>query len=63
MGDIKRYLYGHMSDWTTSAQKTPDMQEAIANSIVDVVDGMFLVARLHVDSSTDKRTLKLSRKL
>ena len=34
------------------------MQEAIANSIVDVVDGIFLVARLHVDSSTDKTNFK-----
>ena len=56
--DIKRYVYGHMSDLTTSAQNNPKLQEAIANTIVDVADGMFLLAQLHMDSLTDKTSSK-----
>lgn len=60
--DVKKYVYGHMSDLTTSAQNSPKLQEAIANSIVDVVDGMFLLAQLHMDSLTDKTSPKAIRK-
>ncbi|KAL9076997.1 MAG: hypothetical protein Q9161_000630 [Pseudevernia consocians] len=56
--DIKRYVYGHMSDLTTSAQNNSKLQEAIANTIVDVADGMFLLAQLHMDSLTDKTSSK-----
>lgn len=60
--DVKEYVYGHMSDLTKSAQNNPNLQEAIANSIVEVVDGMFLLAQLHMDSLTDKTSPKAIRK-
>ena len=60
--DIKKYVYGNMGDLTKSAQNNPKLQEVIANSIVDVVDGMFLLAQLHMDSLTDKTSPKAIRK-
>lgn len=56
--DIKRYVYGRMSDLAMSARKDPRLQEAMAQCIVDIVDGMFLLARLHMDSLTDKTSPK-----
>lgn len=60
--DIERYVYGRMSDLTTSAQKNPSLQEAIAQCIVGIVDGMFLLARSHMDSLTDKTSPKAIKK-
>lgn len=60
--DIKKYVYGRMSDLAISAQNDPILQEAIANSIVDIVDGMFLLAHLHMDSLTDKTNTKALKK-
>ncbi len=60
--DIKKYVYGHICDLTTSAQNNSTLQDDIANSIVDVVDGMFLLAQLHMDSLTDKTSAKAIKK-
>ncbi len=60
--DIKNYVYGHICDLNTSAQNNSTLQDDIANSIVDVVDGMFLLAQLHMDSLTDKTSPKAIKK-
>ena len=60
--DVHRYVYGHMSDLTMSVQGNPKLQETIVKSIVDAVDGMFLLAQLHVESLTDKTTPKAIKK-
>ena len=60
--DIKRYVYGRMNDMARSAQKDPKLQEAIAQCIVDIADGMFLLSRLHMDSLTDKTSPKAIKK-
>ena len=60
--DIKKYVYGRMSDLAISVQNDPSLQEAIANSIEDIVDGMFLLAHLHMDSLTDKTNPKAVKK-
>lgn len=60
--DIKKYVSGRMSDLAVSARNDPRLQEAIAKSIVDTVDGMFLLAQLHMDSLTDKTTPKAIKK-
>ncbi len=60
--DVQRYVYGHMRDLTSSAQRSPKLQEAIVKSIVDAVDGMFLLAQLHVESLTDKTSPKAVKK-
>ena len=56
--DIQRYVYGHMSDLTLSVQSNSKLQETIVASIVNAVDGMFLLAQLHVESLTDRTTPK-----
>ena len=60
--DIKKYIYGRICDLTTSAQNNLILQDDIANSIVDVVDGMFLLAQLHMDSLTDKTSPRAIKK-
>ncbi len=60
--DVRRYVYGHMRDLTSSAQRSPKLQEAIVKSVVDAVDGMFLLAQLHVESLTDKTSPKAVKK-
>lgn len=60
--DVRGYVYGHMSDLTMSVQGKPKLQEIIVKSIVDVVDGMFLLAQLHVESLTDKTSPKAIKK-
>ena len=41
---FRRYVYGRMGDLTMSIQGNPKLQEIIVESIVDAVDGMFLLA-------------------
>ena len=60
--DVQKYVYGHMDDLTMSVQGNPKLQETIVKSIVDAVDGMFLLAQLHVESLTDKTTPKAIKK-
>ena len=60
--DVQKYVYGHMGDLTMSVQGNPKLQETIVKSIVDAVDGMFLLAQLHVESLTDKTTPKAIKK-
>lgn len=47
-----------ISDLAEPAQNNPKSQETIANSIVDVVQGMFLLAQLDMDQLTDMTSLK-----
>ena len=60
--DVQRYVYGHMGDLTIAVQGNLKLQETIVKSIVDAVDGMFLLAQLHVESLTDKTTPKAIKK-
>ena len=60
--DVRRYVYGHMGDLAMSVQGNPKLQETIVKSIVDAVDGMFLLAQLHVESLSDKTTPKAIKK-
>ena len=39
-GDIKKYVQGHISDLANCVKKDSGLQEAIANSIANVVEGM-----------------------
>ena len=60
--DVQRYVYGHMGDLTMSVQGNAKLQETIVKSIVDAVDGMFLLAKLHIESLSDKTTPKARKK-
>ncbi|KAE9374873.1 hypothetical protein N431DRAFT_288115, partial [Stipitochalara longipes BDJ] len=56
--DLRRYLDGQMTrlPMPKCVLKSPDLQEKIKNVIVKTVDGMFLLAQLHLESLTDKTT-------
>ncbi|KAF6219464.1 hypothetical protein HO133_003931 [Letharia lupina] len=60
--DIRRYVEGHTSDLPKCVRESTGLQEAIATAIVDSVEGMFLLAQLHMDSLKDKTSSKLIKK-
>ena len=60
--DVHRYVQGHLNDLARCVMGNVQLQESIVDSIVNVVDGMFLLARLHMDSLTDKTASKAIKK-
>ncbi|KAL8775416.1 MAG: hypothetical protein Q9194_003784, partial [Teloschistes cf. exilis] len=56
--DVKRFVAGQIYRLPRCIQRDPALQDLLQEKIVDAVDGMFLLARLHIDSLLDKRTLK-----
>ncbi|KAK3394931.1 nucleoside phosphorylase domain-containing protein [Podospora didyma] len=59
--DVRRYIDGHISHLPSFVATNPDLQEDIKNSLVKAVDGMFLLARLHLNSLIGKRSHKAIR--
>ncbi|KAI0569585.1 ankyrin repeat domain-containing protein [Pyrenophora tritici-repentis] len=56
--DVKRFVAGQICRLPKCIQRDPALQEVVQEKIVEAVDGMFLLARLHTDSLLDKRTAK-----
>ncbi|KAF2809675.1 uncharacterized protein BDZ99DRAFT_33975 [Mytilinidion resinicola] len=56
--DVKRFVAGQSYRLPRCIQHDPALQEIVQEKIVEAVDGMFLLARLHTDSLLDKRTAK-----
>ncbi|KAJ2988192.1 hypothetical protein NUW58_g4110 [Xylaria curta] len=56
--DLRRYVAGHISRLPSFVGRNPDLQTEIQNQIVKAVDGMFLLAQLHLDSLMGKRSPK-----
>ncbi|KAF2257611.1 hypothetical protein CC78DRAFT_442927, partial [Lojkania enalia] len=56
--DVKRFVASQICRLPRCVQRDPALQEIIQEKIVEAVDGMFLLARLHTDSLLDKRTVK-----
>ncbi|KAF2186071.1 hypothetical protein K469DRAFT_707252 [Zopfia rhizophila CBS 207.26] len=56
--DVKRFVAGQICRLPRCIQRDPALQEIVQEKIVEAVDGMFLLARLHTDSLLDKRTVK-----
>ncbi|OBT78240.1 hypothetical protein VF21_03031 [Pseudogymnoascus sp. 05NY08] len=54
--DVKRFVSGQIDRLPRCVQRDEKLQEEVKDKIVKAVDGMFLLARLHVDSLRDKRT-------
>ncbi|KAF3188341.1 hypothetical protein TWF788_001017 [Orbilia oligospora] len=54
--DVRRYLDGRMQELPPFVQDNPDLQEEIKASIAKSVQGMFLLAQLHLDSLVGKRS-------
>ncbi|KFY29750.1 hypothetical protein V493_02257 [Pseudogymnoascus sp. VKM F-4281 (FW-2241)] len=59
--DVRRYVDGHISNLPSFVRCSPDLQEEVKTGIVDAVDGMFLLAQLHLDSLIGKRSPKAVR--
>ncbi|KAJ5383653.1 hypothetical protein N7517_001564 [Penicillium concentricum] len=59
--DVKRFLAGRVGILPAFVQKRSDLQEEIITEISTSIDGMFLLARLHIDSLQGKRSPKLIR--
>ncbi|RYP68349.1 hypothetical protein DL771_006735 [Monosporascus sp. 5C6A] len=54
--DVKRFVLGQIYRLPKCVQRDDELQGFAQEKIVEAVDGMFLLARLHVDSLLDKRT-------
>ncbi|KAI5865298.1 hypothetical protein GGS23DRAFT_594839 [Durotheca rogersii] len=59
--DVRRYVDGHISHLPSFVRRSPDLQEEIKSEIIKAVDGMFLLAQLHLDSLIGKRSPKAVR--
>ncbi|OBT85043.1 hypothetical protein VE02_07148 [Pseudogymnoascus sp. 03VT05] len=59
--DVKRYVTGQLHRLPMCIQRDPELQGETQDGIVLAVDGMFLLARLHVDSLRGKMTKKAVR--
>ncbi|KFZ19348.1 hypothetical protein V502_03701, partial [Pseudogymnoascus sp. VKM F-4520 (FW-2644)] len=56
--DVTRFVAGHIRRLPKCVQRDLELQAEIQDGIVQAVDGMFLLARLHVDSLRGKGTKK-----
>ncbi|KAN0087343.1 hypothetical protein V8E54_001031 [Elaphomyces granulatus] len=54
--DVEGYLSGRMSELPTVVQDSNELQCKIKTRILSLVDGMFLLAQLYINSLTDKFT-------
>ncbi|KAJ7278126.1 hypothetical protein C8J57DRAFT_161331 [Mycena rebaudengoi] len=62
--DIRRYLDAQIRNsfrLSKHVQSRPELHQEIENEIIGNVDGMFLLAKLHIDSLTIKNTVKTVR--
>ncbi|KAF7364328.1 ANK-REP-REGION domain-containing protein [Mycena sanguinolenta] len=62
--DIREYLEGQIRKsqrLSRHVRSAPDIRQALETSIVEGSDGMFLLAKLHIDSLLTKHTVKAVR--
>ncbi|KAJ7278295.1 ankyrin repeat domain-containing protein [Mycena rebaudengoi] len=62
--DIHRYLDAHIQNsfrLSKHIQSRPELHQEIENQIIGNVDGMFLLAKIHIDSLTTRNTVKAVR--
>ncbi|KAK2804620.1 hypothetical protein FQN51_001821 [Onygenales sp. PD_10] len=59
--DVERYLVGHMFQLPSFVKASDSLQQDIVTQIMDTVDGMFLLAHLHLQSLVGKRSPKALR--
>ncbi|OCK74174.1 hypothetical protein K432DRAFT_438081, partial [Lepidopterella palustris CBS 459.81] len=56
--DVRRFVAGQIYRLPKCIQRDPALQKMVEEKIPEAVDGMFLLARLHIDSLSDKTTAK-----
>ncbi|CAG8982672.1 hypothetical protein HYALB_00014050 [Hymenoscyphus albidus] len=59
--DVRTFLDGHILALPGFVRRSLDLQEEVKGGIVKAVDGMFLLAKLHLDSLAGKKSLKALR--
>ncbi|PHH84259.1 hypothetical protein CDD83_2236 [Cordyceps sp. RAO-2017] len=59
--DVRAYLEGQMSQSTGPLRRNCELQEEVVTGIEDAVDGMFLLAKLHLDGLRGKVSPKAVR--
>ncbi|KAM0545617.1 hypothetical protein ACHAPJ_011232 [Fusarium lateritium] len=59
--DVRSYLDDKMSELLPFVHRNPELREEIKARILESVQGMFLLAQLHLDSLVGKRSLKALR--
>ncbi|KFY39666.1 hypothetical protein V495_05813 [Pseudogymnoascus sp. VKM F-4514 (FW-929)] len=59
--DVRRYVAGQLCRLPKCVQRDPELQAEIQQGIILAVDGMFLLAYLHVESLRGKMTKKAIR--
>ncbi|KAH9904348.1 ankyrin repeat-containing domain protein [Xylariomycetidae sp. FL2044] len=60
--DVRRYILGNLSHLPRFVSLNLDLQEEIMQGILCCIDGMFLLAQLHLESLKGKRSPKAVRK-
>lgn len=56
--DIKEYAMGRLGELTSCVRSSAELQEQVVQAVVASTEGMFLLAKLHMDSLKGKRTVK-----
>ncbi|KAH8710036.1 ankyrin repeat domain-containing protein [Phaeosphaeriaceae sp. PMI808] len=56
--DVKQFVVGQICRLPRCVQRNKALQDLVQERVVEAVDGMFLLARLHIDSLSDKTTAK-----
>ncbi|KAJ3454410.1 hypothetical protein MRS44_018304 [Fusarium solani] len=59
--DVRRYLDAHMLRLPAFVRRSPELQEEVKNGIVNSVQGMFLLAQLHLESLIGNTSVKAVR--
>ncbi|KAK4170833.1 ankyrin repeat-containing domain protein [Triangularia setosa] len=59
--DVERYIKGNVTRMPSCVTQNRDLQKEIITKITQAVDGMFLLAQLHLDSLKGKRSPKAVR--
>ncbi|KAI9674067.1 MAG: hypothetical protein M1822_009562 [Bathelium mastoideum] len=59
--DVRRFVAGQISRLPDCIQRSEELRNDVQNKIIESVDGMFLLARLHIDSLLDQTTMKKVR--
>ncbi|KGQ02961.1 Ankyrin-3 [Beauveria bassiana D1-5] len=59
--DVRRYVRSRLSELPSFVERSSDLQEEVVAGIVKAVDGMFLLAKLHLESLIEKTNPKAMR--
>ncbi|KAI2997586.1 hypothetical protein CBS147346_8690 [Aspergillus niger] len=60
--DVRAYLEGHISQLSRVVLRNDELQKEIVNAITKTVNGMFLLAQLHLDSLEGKLSVTAIRR-